>query len=59
MILHKPELLVAFQSLWAGPNLGFSFDLMSKFLVDIEALADAKPFQTEQMKRLLRFMRYE
>ena len=44
--------------MWAGPNLAFSFDLMSKFLVDMEALADTKPLQAAQMERLLRFLKY-
>lgn len=51
------ELLVALQPMWVGPNLVFSFDLMSKFLVDMEALVDTKGFQLDHLKRLLRFLR--
>jgi hypothetical protein len=52
------ELFVAFHPMWAGANLAFSFDLMSKFLVDMEALVDTKPFQAAEMERLLRFLKY-
>lgn len=53
------ELFVSLAPMWSGHNLIFSFDLMSKFLVDMEALAAAgKPFQLEQMERLLRFLRF-
>ena len=52
------ELFVAFHPMWAGPNLAFSFDFMSKFLVDMEALADTKPLQAAQIERLLRFLKY-
>jgi hypothetical protein len=52
------ELFVAFHPMWAGPNLAFSFDFMSKFLVDMEALADTKPLQVAQIERLLRFLKY-
>jgi hypothetical protein len=51
------ELFVAFHPMWAGPNLAFSFDFMSKFLVDMEALADTKPLQAAQIERLLRFLK--
>lgn len=44
--------------MWAGPNLVFTFDLMSKFLVDMEALAEIQPFQMEHTERMLRFLRF-
>jgi len=44
--------------MWGGSNLAFSFDLMSKFLVDMEALVGTRPLQMEQVERLLRFLKY-
>ena len=50
------ESFVSFHPLWLSV-LVFSFDLLGKFLVDMEELAAARSVQVAQVKRLMRFLR--
>ncbi|KAL6068818.1 Serine/threonine-protein kinase smg1 [Balamuthia mandrillaris] len=48
--------LAALHPLWGGSNLSFSYDLLSKFTLDMENLASYRSIHAQQIKRFLRFL---